>query len=115
MKEPKVIEKFADNGEHSHWELMESDTGIILWSEMSPKEAQHWFSVNEEIPDTSDNGVSENVILKLSVYNKKHKNTYECCIEAYYDSDIEHWDFMLPIDAKGLELTPISWRPIERR
>lgn len=27
------------------------------------REAQHWFSVSEELPDTSDFGVSENVIL----------------------------------------------------
>ena len=30
MNKPKVIEKFADNGEHSHWELIDSDTGIVL-------------------------------------------------------------------------------------
>lgn len=38
MNKPKVIEKFADNGEHSHWELIDSDTGIVLWSEMSPED-----------------------------------------------------------------------------
>lgn len=79
------------------------------------REAQHWFSVSKELPDTSDFGVSENVILKLSVYNKKLKKTYECCIEAYYDSDIEHWFFMLPVDIKNLKLEPLVWRPIERR
>lgn len=35
MNKPKVIEKFADNGEHSHWELIDSDTGTVLWSEDS--------------------------------------------------------------------------------
>lgn len=35
MKEPKVLEKFADNGEHSHWELIDSDTGKVLWAEAS--------------------------------------------------------------------------------
>ncbi len=79
------------------------------------REAQCWFSVNEELPDTFDCGVSENVLLKLSVYNKKHKNTYECCIESYYDSDIEHWHTMLVINDKNLVLTPVAWRPIERR
>lgn len=77
--------------------------------------AQYWFPVSEELPDTSDCGVSDNVLLKLSVYNKKHKNTYECCIEAYYDSDIEHWHPMLVIDDKNLVLTPIAWRPIDRK
>lgn len=79
------------------------------------REAQRWFSVNEELPDTLDCGISENVILKLSAYNKKHKNTYECHIEAYYDSDLDLWRPMLLINDKNLELTPISWRPIERR
>ena len=32
MKEPKVIEMFADNGEHSHWQLID-EHGEVLWSE----------------------------------------------------------------------------------
>ena len=79
------------------------------------REAQHWFPVSEELPDALDCGISENVILILSVYNKKHKNTYKCCIEAYYDSDIKQWFFMLPVNIKNLKLEPLAWRPIERR
>lgn len=33
MKQPILKECFADNGEHSHWELINSDTGEVLWSE----------------------------------------------------------------------------------
>ena len=40
MKEPKVIEKFADNGEHSHWKLIDDETGEVLWSE-EPKEVKN--------------------------------------------------------------------------
>lgn len=32
MKQPIVVERFADNGEHSHWELI-GDDGEVLWSE----------------------------------------------------------------------------------
>ena len=32
MKEPKVIEIFADNGEHSHWQLV-NEMGEVVWSE----------------------------------------------------------------------------------
>ena len=32
MKEPKVIEILADNGEHSHWQLIDENCEII-WSE----------------------------------------------------------------------------------
>lgn len=33
MNKPTIKECFADNGEHSHWELIDSDTGKVLWSE----------------------------------------------------------------------------------
>jgi len=33
--EPKLVEKFADNGDHSHWELINPDTNEIIWSEES--------------------------------------------------------------------------------
>jgi hypothetical protein len=33
MNKPIIKECFADNGEHSHWELINSDTGEVLWSE----------------------------------------------------------------------------------
>jgi len=29
---PIVSEAFADNGEHSHWRLIEPETGKLLWS-----------------------------------------------------------------------------------
>lgn len=38
MNKPQLIEKFADNGEHSHWELINSETGNVLWSEVSPED-----------------------------------------------------------------------------
>lgn len=39
MKKPYVLECFADNGEHSHWELLNSETGETLWSE-NPEELE---------------------------------------------------------------------------
>lgn len=41
MKEPKVIERFADNGEHSHYELIDVETGDILWSEEMEALSKH--------------------------------------------------------------------------
>ncbi len=76
-------------------------------------ESKCWISVNERKPDISDVGISDNVLLKVYVYNKKHKNTYECCIEAFYDSDIDIWEFMLPISKRNLEITPKEWRSIK--
>ena len=33
MKKPTIIERFTDNGEHSHYELFKTETGELLWSE----------------------------------------------------------------------------------
>jgi len=33
MEKPLVNEVFADNGEHSHWNLIDVKTGANLWSE----------------------------------------------------------------------------------
>jgi acyl carrier protein len=33
MKRPIVIEKFSDNGQFSHYELVNSETGEVLWVE----------------------------------------------------------------------------------
>lgn len=35
MNKPTIVERFADNGEHSHWELI-SENGLLLWSEAFP-------------------------------------------------------------------------------
>ena len=78
------------------------------------KESERWISVNDELPPEEEFGVSENVILKLEVYGAVTKNTYQCCIEAYYDLDLNNWHPMLPIDDKNLKITPIAWRPIQR-
>ena len=41
MKEPKVIERFADNGGHSHYELIDIETHEVLWSEDTEALSQH--------------------------------------------------------------------------
>ena len=33
---PIVVEVFADNGEHSHWSLIDSKTGDTIWEESEP-------------------------------------------------------------------------------
>ena len=32
MKEPIVVEKFADDGEHSHWDMVDPESGDVLCS-----------------------------------------------------------------------------------
>ena len=39
MKKPLIIEIFADNGQHSHWALLDMEDGVKLWSE-NPEECK---------------------------------------------------------------------------
>ena len=32
MNKPVLVERFTDNGEHSHWDLINADTGEMLWT-----------------------------------------------------------------------------------
>ena len=55
MKEPKVIEMFADNGEHSHWQLI-NEEGEVIWSEDSseitpPANSENWIPLSEQKPE----------------------------------------------------------------
>lgn len=38
MEKPILVERFADNGEHSHWELLEPSDCAILWSNEKDEE-----------------------------------------------------------------------------
>lgn len=42
MKRPELVERFSDNGEHSHWELID-DNGEVLWVE--PPKDESIFAV----------------------------------------------------------------------
>lgn len=41
MKKPIIVERFSDNGEHSHWALIDSKTGELIWSEAPEEEIQN--------------------------------------------------------------------------
>lgn len=72
MKEPKVIEIFADNGEHSHWQLID-ENGEILWSE-EPNEVKN----NAVLPLVSSN----NLIIKCLPFGVKELES-EYYLEQY--------------------------------
>lgn len=36
MEKPLVVERFADNGGHSHWDLVNVEDGNTLWTEGEP-------------------------------------------------------------------------------
>jgi hypothetical protein len=56
MKKPTIIERFTDNGEHSHYSLIETETGDLLWSEAPEEETQQ--VKNLSLSDVSVNEVA---------------------------------------------------------
>lgn len=38
MDKPVLVERFADNGDHSHWELVIAENSELLWSELIESE-----------------------------------------------------------------------------
>lgn len=46
MNKPIINEVFADNGEHSHWELIDSSNGDILWQE--PEDANQTINGEQD-------------------------------------------------------------------
>lgn len=49
MKEPQVIEVYTDNGEHSHWRLIDVETGDNLWSEYPEEDEARGLPVKKVI------------------------------------------------------------------
>jgi hypothetical protein len=45
MEKPIVNEVFCDNGEHSHWNLIDPETGKNLWSEDFKEDELNGFPV----------------------------------------------------------------------
>ena len=59
IQEPKpfLVEAFADNGEHSHWRLIDNNTGDLLWSSFPEEDAILYtgFKVQEHKPESEEN------------------------------------------------------------
>lgn len=77
MEKPTIVERFADNGEHSHYALIETETGELLWSEAPEEEMQQVKNLN--IP-----AVVKSVCVKcgkpIADFNK---DTNNCCDECW--------------------------------
>ncbi len=51
MEKPTIVERFADNGEHSHWELVDTETSVVLWTESEEGEnpCPHWLTPTKRV------------------------------------------------------------------
>ena len=119
--EPKVIEVFSDNGEHSHWTLINPESGVKLWSE-DPQECKSmgypvteaianqdnnkWVSVEERLPEYeglylifNEEGQDTLYFIKDGVF----ANKFTYLTEEYGDTRfkyITHWQPLPPNPTK---------------
>ncbi|MFV0470011.1 MAG: hypothetical protein ACK5MK_13930 [Dysgonomonas sp.] len=82
---PILLENYADNGAFSHWSLIDSDTGELLWSEAPEEEIQQ--VKNLHIPDVRHSLPSDEKIDDKAcdyIYEKTYvstENNHDSCRE----------------------------------
>lgn len=81
MEKPIINEVFTDNGEHSHWELIDIDDGKLLWSE-DIEESNNIrvgdkYSLSQVRP--TDEEIPEEYIRILSKYQPSEELIHEIC------------------------------------
>lgn len=111
-----IKDAFTDGAEwqRKNDNTIRSNNKKALANALEELKKYQWRNVVETLPYTDDKlgHISDNVLLKVSVYNKKHKNTYTSITEAYYDSDMNIWHSMFAVKERNLEITAIAWMPI---
>lgn len=66
MNKPELVQRFTDNGEHSHWELVD-DNGIVIWSENT-----RIFIIVDSL--ARQNFIYRNMFEKLELLTKQAEN-----------------------------------------
>jgi hypothetical protein len=70
MEKPIINEVFTDNGEHSHWELINAENGELLWSE----------DITESDAIRGEKHIIFNVVPPHAKYNEPPINPFIKCI-----------------------------------
>ncbi len=74
-----MVERFADNGAHSHWELINPADGALIWSEeqLNPMEALFgftgWLTTREEAITLSGKHNAGAVVELITEFSKVNK------------------------------------------
>ena len=87
MTEPKIIEVFSDNGDFSHWHLINIENGEVLWSSFQEETlAMGQKIANPEIERLKKHNEKMKEALEFwqLTFNENGNNVIECC---YSDSD----------------------------
>lgn len=105
MNKPIIIERFADNGEHSHWELVD-DNRYILWSESHPM----WVLMDNVIRRNlfQEKSVNQFIILseKINKFFELFDKTYGPCLAyALKKGYVIPTNDLLQVEAQLAEIT----------
>lgn len=84
MEKPIVIEIYADNGEHSHWELISIEDHSVIWSE----DNETIKSDNKKVIATLQAELEKAKELLKDAPDVDDFKTYEQFIDAY-----DVWDY----------------------
>ena len=109
QEHPILVERFADNGEHSHWEMINAEGGII-WSEeqLNPSEAIYglisWLTTRSQPLVLSGKHVASTAVELIELFRKS--NTMPNIRENWIDYLVgmgQHEEICLqPIDKMGM-------------
>jgi len=75
MNKPELVQRFTDNGEHSHWELVD-DNGIVIWSENT-----RIFIIVDSL--ARQNFIYRNMFEKLELLTKQLPNYFNFISKVY--------------------------------
>ena len=89
MEKPIVNEVFCDNGDHSHWNLIDVETGVNLWSEDPSEDNARGFLVKKVNKEfilcaaiwVNDGNIHEsqpiNIETGFVICGRRHHNCYQ--------------------------------------
>ena len=93
MKKPIIIERFKDDGEHSHYVLIKSETNELLWDEATEKETQENQSVWAFLYNSD---CCESAVSAISIH--KTKEGTEIAKELHKAEILKEWEDACKID-----------------
>jgi len=80
MKKPIINEVFTDNGEHSHWNLIDDETNSIIWSEDPIEDKAMGFPIHNDILSNQLNILIKNCEVVIGMLNDHNMETSDSAI-----------------------------------
>lgn len=73
MEKPIIDEQYTDNGEFSHWHLIDQETGCVLWSSFPEETIARGQKINPNLNDKHKSKLIETPLSKLVDGDRRKK------------------------------------------